>query len=132
MKSFVQIFTITIVAVLFTTSVSAQSGDAKIDDKKYETIVMKVDGACGMCQSRIELAVYDLKGVKSVTWDLKSDDLTTVVKKGKVTKEQIAEAVADAGHSSELSKANPEAYNKLPDCCKYNDGVQKHGKGIDK
>ncbi len=129
MKSIIAM--VAMVAITFTyTNTQAQS--ANKDKSKYETIEMQVKGACGMCQSRIELAVYDLKGVKSVEWDLKTDKLTTVVKKGKVSKEQIGEALADVGHSNEVMKAKPEAYAKLPDCCKYDDGVEKHGKGIDR
>lgn len=116
-------------AVCFTLSVSAQSEQAAEPKGKTETIELKVKGVCGMCQSRIELAVYDIKGVKSAKWDLETDVLTTVVKTGKVSKQQIAEALAEAGHESELMKAKPEAYSELPDCCKYNDGVEKHGDG---
>ena len=120
-----------IAAITFTyTTTQAQSSDK--ENKKYETIELQVKGACGMCQSRIELAVYDLKGVKSAKWDLQTDKLTAVVKKGKVSKEQIADVLAEAGHSNELKKAKLESYAKLPDCCKYDDGVQKHGKGIDR
>jgi len=95
---------------------------------KTETLELKVSGVCGMCESRIEIAVYDLKGVKTVKWDQDSGKLTAVVKKNKVTKQQIADALAAVGHSSELAKAKKEAYNELPGCCKYDDGVEKHGK----
>ena len=112
-------------------ALNAQEASATANNSKgkYETIEMKVKGVCGMCQSRIELAVYDLKGVKSAKWDLDTDMLTAVVKKGKVSKKDIAEALSKAGHSNELKKADPEAYAELPGCCKYDDGVQKHGDG---
>lgn len=116
-------------AMCFALNVNAQSDEGADSKGKTETIELKVKGVCPMCQSRIELAVYDLKGVKSAKWDLETDLLTTVVKTGKVTKKQIAEALAEAGHDNELMKAKPEAYNELPDCCKYNDGVDKHGDG---
>ena len=117
-----------LVAMAF--GLNAQS-DQKPEEKKgkTETIKLKVNGVCGMCQSRIELAAYDLKGVKSAEWDLETDVLTVVAKTGKVTKEQIADAMAEAGHDNELKKAQPEAYKELPGCCKYNDGVEKHGDG---
>ncbi len=115
----------------FALNVNAQSGKSaeKESKGKTETIELKVKGVCQMCQSRIELAVYDLKGVKSAEWDLETDVLTTVVKTGKVTKEQIAEALSEAGHDNELMKAKPEAYKEIPACCKYNDGVEKHSDG---
>ena len=114
--------------LISTFNLQAQDKDAtKKDNGKYETIELQVSGVCGMCESRIETTVYDLKGVKSTKWDLDSGKLTAVVKRGKVTKQQIADALANVGHSSELSKAKPEAYKDLPDCCKYDDGVEKHG-----
>lgn len=117
--------------ILFITafSVNAQDEVASTKDKgKTETLELQVSGVCGMCETRIETAVYDIKGVKSVEWDQDSDKLTTVVKKNKVTRQQIADALAKAGHSSELAKAKKEAYDELPGCCKYDDGVKKHGK----
>ncbi len=118
-------------AFLFITTFNVQAQDevATTNNKgKTETLELKVSGVCGMCESRIETAVYDIKGVKSVKWDQDSGKLTTIVKKNKVTKQQIADALAAVGHSSELAKAKKEAYEELPGCCKYDDGVQKHGK----
>lgn len=114
---------------MIASAATVQAQDAKAKDKgKAETIELKVKGVCGMCQSRIELAVYDLKGVKSAKWDLDTEILTAVVKKGKVSKEQIAETLAKAGHENELKKADKDVYAELPGCCKYNDGMQKHGR----
>ena len=120
-----------LLAFLFiaTFNVQAQDEVAATKDKgKNQTLELQVSGVCGMCQSRIETAVYDIKGVKSVKWDQDSGKLTTTVKKNKVTNQQIADALAKVGHSSELAKAKKEAYDELPVCCKYDDGVQKHGK----
>ncbi|RLD19520.1 MAG: ATPase [Bacteroidetes bacterium] len=120
-----------LLAFLFIASFNIQAQDEVASAKtkgKTETLELQVSGVCGMCETRIETAVYDLKGVKSVRWDQDSGKLTTIVKKNKVTKQQIADAVAAVGHSSELAKAKKEAYDELPGCCKYDDGVQKHGK----
>ena len=73
--------------LISTFNLQAQDKDAtKKDNGKYETIELQVSGVCGMCESRIETTVYDLKGVKSTKWDLDSGKLTAVVKRGKVTK----------------------------------------------
>jgi hypothetical protein len=45
-----------------------------------------------------------------------------------VSLEQIEKAIANAGHSTISQKANPKAYQKLPDCCKYDDGICKEKK----
>lgn len=105
-------------------SLSAQTDHEK--SSKYDTIEMQVKGVCTMCQTRIELAAYDLKGVKSAEWDLESEKLTVIAKKGKVTEQSVAEALAMKGHASEHMPADSLAYQGLPDCCKYADGVPKH------
>ena len=93
---------------------------------KYETVTLQVEGVCKMCKARIETASYDVAGVKSVEWDLETEVLTAVINK-KATRQKIADALAKIGHRSELAKADPEAYAKLPACCKYDSGVEKHG-----
>ena len=114
--------------VLAGLSVSAQTEpEADKSNSKYDTLELHVEGVCNMCKARIEQTVYDMKGVKTVEWDLQTGTLTTVVKSGKVTKEDIAMALAEKGHRSELMEAVPEAYKDLPGCCRYDDGVQKHG-----
>ncbi|MDX1476340.1 MAG: heavy-metal-associated domain-containing protein [Saprospiraceae bacterium] len=111
------------------TVASAQAENDQAKSSKYETIELKVKGVCGMCKSRIETAVYDLKGVKTASWDLETDVLTAVIHPKKVTRQEIAQKLAERGHDNELVKADTTAYQELPGCCKYNDGVKKHGGG---
>ena len=80
---------IALALVCFSFDASAQSTDQKSKSSKYETVELKVKGVCGMCKSRIELATYDLKGVKSAKWDLETDVLTAVIQPSKVTREDI-------------------------------------------
>jgi len=103
--------------------VSAQSTSAQA---KYDTITLQVPGVCNMCKARIETASYDASGVKSVNWDRETEILTAVINPKKTTRQKVADAVAAAGYRSELAEANPEAYAKLPDCCKYDSGIHKH------
>lgn len=126
-----QYIKVTVITALLcaTYPVWAQEGSSQMQEaknSKYETVEFHVEGVCTMCKSRIETAAYDVKGVKSVEWDLDSGTLTAVVRKKKATRQDIADALARVGHASELAKAVPEAYDALPDCCKYADGVPKH------
>ena len=113
----------------FTVQAQAQTKSDQAKSSKFETIELKVKGVCGMCKSRIELATYDIKGVKSAEWDLETDVLTAVIQPKKVSRQDIANALAARGHGNELAKVDAAAYQKLPDCCKYDDGVKKHGGG---
>ena len=93
--------------------------------KKVETATYKVAGVCGMCQNRIETAAM-MKGVKFASWDKETQILKVIYQTKKVSEETILKAVADAGHDTEKIPASKEAYQKLPGCCQYLDGVEVH------
>ena len=112
------IYFFTCAACLFTIELSAQSS-------KLDTITLQVNGVCEMCKERIETASYDVPGVKHVNWDLESEILTAIIVPKKASKQKIAEAVAKAGYTNELVKADSNAYAELPKCCQY-ESVQKH------
>src|SRR5690349_4125526 len=96
--------------------------NAQAQEKKKEvlTVTFKVLGNCEQCKKRIENAT-DIKGVKTSTWDEKTQMLTVIYRADKVSVQQIKEAVARSGHDVEGVKASDEAYKKLPECCKYRD-----------
>lgn len=90
-----------------------------------QTITFKVYGVCDECKLRIESAALDAKGVKKAEWDIKSN-MIVVVGSSKMTAQNVAETIAKAGYKSELSEADSKAYNKLPACCQYDSGIEKH------
>lgn len=91
------------------------------------TQTISVKGNCGECKERIENAA-DIKGVKNSVWSETTHVLSVTYDSKKVGLEQIEKAIANAGHSTISQKANPKAYQKLPDCCKYDDGICKEKK----
>jgi len=106
---------------------SLVSSDSKAQSTKYDTVTLQVPGVCKMCKSRIETTSYDIPGVKSVNWDLDTEVLTAVILTKKTSRQKIADALAAKGYRSELAKADADAYQKLPACCQYDSGVEKHG-----
>jgi hypothetical protein len=93
--------------------------------KGEQTISFKVWGICGDCKARIEGAALGVKGVKKAEWDIQSDMLICVGS-AKMDKHKIAAALAKAGHKSELAEADPKGYSRLPACCQYDSGIEKH------
>ncbi len=85
---------------------------------KVETIT--VQGVCGMCKKRIEKAAMSAEGVKTATWN---EDSKKLLLKYSVhnpeAANEVEKKVSAAGHDVGKTKATAEAYNKLPDCCKY-------------
>ncbi len=97
----------------------------KTDSSGEQTISFHVSGVCGQCKARIESTALDVKGVKKAEWDQKTDMLV-IVGSAKMDKQKVANALAKAGHDSDLAKADPKAYAKLPKCCQYDNDPGKN------
>lgn len=78
----------------------------------------KVLGNCGMCEKTIEKAAMK-KGVTKADWNKDTKILTLEFDPKKTSAKEILESVAKAGYDNEILLAPDAAYNKLPDCCKY-------------
>ncbi len=90
-----------------------------------KTDTLTVFGNCGQCKSRIEEAAY-VKGVKTAEWNKKTKILTVVYNSQKTGLDQIAGAIAEAGHDSRIKIASDKNYKTLPGCCAYRTGTCDH------
>lgn len=81
------------------------------------TSTIHVDGACGMCKTRIERIAKD-KGATAANWNLTTHVLT-IQHPANVSKDDIEKALSAAGHDTENYNAPDEVYNELPECCLY-------------
>jgi copper chaperone CopZ len=97
-------------------SISAVVQDVKSKNKKVE---LKVAGNCEMCEKRIEKAAFSVKGVKSAEWHADHKDIHLIIDENKCSVENVAKAIAKAGHDTEIVKAKDEDYEKLHGCCNY-------------
>jgi periplasmic mercuric ion binding protein len=85
--------------------------------KKTEKI--KVLGACGMCETRIEKTTKAIDGVSKADWSKGSEILEVTFDDTKTSVDKIEKALADVGHDTEKYKASDAVYQKLPACCHY-------------
>ena len=113
------------ILLLIVVGISILSSRVWGQEKNIETVEFKVKGVCGMCEERIENAAL-IKGVKLADWDKETKMLKVVYKPKKTDLIEVHKSVAKAGHETDKVKANMEAYEKLPACCKYMDGAEKH------
>jgi cation transport ATPase len=105
---------IAIIIAFFLTSISfAQDKNAKGS--------MEVDGVCGMCKERIEIAAIKTKGVKSAVWNKDTHELRLIYDARKTNLDSISKNIAEVGHDTKLYKATDEAYKSVDDCCRYRD-----------
>lgn len=84
-----------------------------------KTEKFKVAGNCGLCKTRIEKAAKSVTGVSEAVWnkDTKIVEVTYDPDETKILK--VHEAIAKAGHDTEMVRADDETYASLPGCCKY-------------
>jgi len=118
------------VAVVATMSLTSCKNEAKTEVESTTTTEMSkemamtdlsfgVRGNCGMCKNTIEKAAHGVEGVANATWDVDQKKIDISYDDAKTDAMAIHEAIAASGYDTEKAKANEEAYNNLPDCCKY-------------
>ena len=88
-------------------------------------IEIEVLGVCNDCKERIEDAAY-IKGVKFAEWNKHTKKLKVAFREDKIALDSIQKSIANIGHDTEKFKASEKAYNNLPGCCRYRDGVETH------
>lgn len=137
MKKTMKIFTVLGIVFFGAFSVNAQNccSKAKTSCNKSENTIsqysapatasatdakdsLRVNGACGMCKTRIEKTANGIAGVTNATWDATALTLTYNYS-GSVNKMDISNALLAVGHDTNYGKAPDNVYNSLPGCCKY-------------
>ena len=96
-----------------------QKESTKSESAKVETTVIQVPTiVCNSCVSTVTKAVKKVAGVKSAKVDLKKKIATVSFVSTKTTVSKIELAIANAGYDANDTKRNPEAFDKLDECCK--------------
>jgi len=95
----------------------AENKDAVSAD--VEKAVIKIPTAiCNECAGTIKKAVTKVNGVNDIKVDLKAKTATIEFVPTAVKFSDLEHAIVMAGYDANDKKANQEAYEKLPDCCK--------------
>ncbi|GEM_PF-203352 len=84
-----------------------------------EHAMLNVKGKCDMCKERIEKAAKGVEGVSFASWEMEKQVLHLNYDPDKTSSDDIAKALAKAGHDTDKFKADQATYDALPDCCKY-------------
>ncbi len=85
-------------------------------DKKSTIKVPTVQ--CGTCRKNITNALNQLDGIKKVKVDINKKITVVTYDESKIELGAIEDAITNAGYDANDKKANPEAYDRLDDCCK--------------
>jgi periplasmic mercuric ion binding protein len=109
----------TVQIVIFFLAATVLAGNATAQSTaKTADIKIKSSVVCGQCKDRIESGLAYEKGVKEVSVDLKTKEVTVKYNPAKTTPEDIRTALSKIGYDADDVKADPKAYAKLPSCCK--------------
>jgi len=113
-----KILVFSISALCFSTAVLGQT------KSKTKTVVIKTTINCDHCKqcescgSRLETALYDIKGVKRVDIDPAKMEIKVAYNTQKLDLDKIKQTIAETGYNADDVIATPEAVAKLDDCCK--------------
>jgi copper chaperone CopZ len=118
MKHFVGLLILTVV-VSFVNAQSAKKYNSKLDGPFTTTKTFRVDGVCEMCKHTIEGALKRSPAVYFADWDEDSKLLLVKYNRTMVDSKKLEELVAASGHSTQHVKADTNAVNGLPECCKH-------------
>jgi periplasmic mercuric ion binding protein len=88
--------------------------------KKVEEIVIQTSAECGSCKERLEGKLNYTTGIKFAELDVPTKNLTVKYSTSKISLDEIKKIISDLGYDADDVKANPEAYEALPQCCKVN------------
>jgi len=83
-----------------------------------DTLYIHTSAQCGTCKKKIERDMTFAKGVKKVQLDLESRILKVIYQSSKTTPAMLREAVTNIGYDADSLLAKPDAYERLPACCK--------------
>jgi copper chaperone CopZ len=84
-----------------------------------DTHSLKVYGACGMCEERIESTALNTMGVIEASWEADSKLLTVSTDRGTFDEISLHLSITAAGHDTDEFKADDNVYETLPECCQY-------------
>jgi periplasmic mercuric ion binding protein len=112
-------FLFIVIAATATSFAQAQQFNAKGDGPFVAFKNFKVLGKCEMCKHRIENSIKNLPGIGSSNWDLSSQTWMVIDGWSKVKPKTIEKPVSAAGHDIASMNSTSDAYNRLPECCRY-------------
>ena len=86
---------------------------------QLETTTIKLNSmVCNTCAKTINKAIYAVEGVKDVDIDVSKKIVQVKFVPVQTNLETIEMAITEAGYDADDRKRNPDAYEKLDQCCK--------------
>lgn len=104
------------ISIFWSIQVMAQQEPVAVADGFKVDI--QTSAICEMCQYTLEKDMAFEKGVKEATLNLDNKVLSVVYNPKKTDAQTIRERVTKIGYHADTLPRDPDAYKKLPMCCK--------------
>jgi len=105
--------------ILFVAGVSSLSMAQVVKNGGLATATIKTPTVqCEECKKRIESYVSREEGVQKVVVDYKKKITKVTYVVDRTTYENVKTAIANCGYDADDVTADPDAYKRLPTCCK--------------
>lgn len=101
-----------LVSLFFLITASAQ------DKGSLARVDIRTNTVCDMCERTLETELLYEKGVKHVDVDLAANIIHIDVDPRKTDVMKLRQAVSQLGYSADDLPPDPEARERLPDCCR--------------
>jgi periplasmic mercuric ion binding protein len=112
------LFQILALVILTLGSVQAQKAPKAPKSPKTATVAILTSANCAQCKTTIETALAKVKGIKQSTLDVTTHVATVVYSPKKLDAAAIRKAISMAGYDADELKADQEAHDNLPACCR--------------
>jgi periplasmic mercuric ion binding protein len=86
--------------------------------QQTQTLMVATSSKCSMCKRTLETALIREPGVRSVTLDVKSKQLTLEYNPRATTPAKLRTAVTNVGYDADSLVANQKAHDRLKPCCR--------------
>ena len=107
---------LSILAIFLITLAHAQEEPRVVEGGNQ--IKIKTSAICEMCKETIEYDMTFEKGMKNAILDLDTKVLTILYNPNRTDPETLRKRITKVGYNADNLKRDPEAYEKLPFCCK--------------
>jgi len=86
--------------------------------QKPAKVAIKTTAQCNMCKKKIEEQVKSITGVEKAVLAVGNGIIKVQYNPNTTNADNIRKAIAAIGYNADSFKANDDAYNNLPACCK--------------
>lgn len=93
-----------------------------IASAQRDSVNIHTSAVCSTCKRTLEKDLSFEKGVKSAKLDMNTFDVMVVYDSRKTSPDKIRQRISHVGYDADDVKRDPKAFNRLPACCKEEEG----------